>query len=80
MGTITISVDDDVEKQFRTVVQRQLGKKKGALGKGVTAAMEHWLKERQQMETAQAALSLLKKGFDLGKFKLKCREELYERR
>ena len=78
MGTITLSVRDDVEKVFRRMVQERYPMKKGALGRAVTEAMELWIRERQQEKVSERALELLKLDFDMGRRMFKTREELYD--
>lgn len=79
MGTITVNVKDDVEKEFRDLVRSVLGTKKGDLGKALNEAMRKWVYEKKQEEIAQEALKLLEQGFDFGKRLYRDRSELYER-
>ncbi len=79
MGTITINVNDDIEARFRMLARKVFSDKKGYLGKAVTSAMQKWIDEILQKRIAESELKLLEKGFEMGKFKLKSRAELYER-
>ncbi len=79
MGTMTISIDNDVEQQFRALAQKIYSKKKGYLGNAVTLAMKKWIDEMTQKQISERELKLLENGFEMGKFKFKSREELYER-
>lgn len=79
MGTITINVEDDVEKRFRVLARKVYPGKKGFLGKAVTSAMEKWIDEINQRKIAESEIELLEKGFKMGKLKFKSRAELYER-
>jgi hypothetical protein len=79
MGTITINVNDDVEKRFRALAQKVYPVKKGYLGKAVTSAMQKWIDEIVQKKISESELKLLENGFKMGKLKFKSRAELYER-
>jgi hypothetical protein len=79
MGTITVNVKDDVEKEFRKLVRSVQGTKKGDLGKAVTEAMQKWVYEKNQEKIAQEALKLLELKFNFGKRLYRDREELHER-
>ncbi|HLC84397.1 MAG TPA: hypothetical protein VJH22_01245 [Candidatus Nanoarchaeia archaeon] len=79
MTTITISVDTDVERDFRKQAAKQHHQKKGFLGDAITEAMKAWLdhlKERQILDQAQA---LWLKGHHFGKLTYTKRAELHER-
>ena len=78
MGTITINVNDDVEKMFRDIACATYGKKKGYLGKAVTEAMRSWIDEIRQKEIANNELKLLDTGFSMGRISV-TREEVHER-
>ena len=78
MGTITINVNDDVEKMFRDIACATYGKKKGSLGKAVTEAMRSWIDEVRQKEIAKNELKLLDTGFSMGRISV-TREEVHER-
>ncbi|MBI2583247.1 MAG: hypothetical protein HYW25_01145 [Candidatus Aenigmarchaeota archaeon] len=79
MGTITITVEDRVEKEFREIVKEQ-GGRKGDLGRAITEAMEKWAEEKKQKEIAERQMKLSEKGlYKLPKnWKFK-RDELYDR-
>ncbi len=79
MGTITISIDDEVEQQFRETVKRVLGDRKGILGRAVTEAMKAWIQEKSQAEIARTALELMDKEYHLGKRRYSTRKDLYDR-
>ena len=78
MGTITVNVKDDVEKEFRKLVRSVRGAKKGDLGKALTEAMQKWVYEKKQEKIAQEALKLLELKFNFGKRLYSNREELHE--
>lgn len=77
MGTITISVDDDVEKKFRKTASTKYGKRKGYLGEAITEAMQTWLKA--ESGNVKKAFELLEKGRNSGGLLYKSRDELHGR-
>jgi len=74
MGIITVTLDDEVEKKLRN-----FAKGKGALGKTLSQAAKNWLEEQEQDKIKQKFLSIIKKGYPMGKIQYKKREELYDR-
>ena len=79
MGTITISIDDEIDRKFREVVTRVHGKRKGALGEATTEALSLWVKVKMQEEISRTALLLMEKEYDLGVRHYHTREDLHER-
>ncbi len=79
MGTITINVDDDLEKKFRKTVIEEEGEGKGKLGGAVSEALSVWLNNKRQERISKHQLELMEMGFVLGKFKF-TRDELHERK
>ncbi len=79
MGTITVNVKDDVEKEFRKLVRGVHGARKGELGKALTEAMQKWVYEKKQEKIAQEGLKLLELKFNFGKRLYRDRNELHER-
>lgn len=77
MGTITVNVDDDVERKFRKAASAKYGKRKGYLGEAITDAMQTWLKA--ESSNVRKAFELLEKGHNSGGLTYKSRDELYER-
>lgn len=77
MGTITINVDDSIEKKFRKAASTKYGKRKGYLGEAVTEAMQTWLKA--ESGNVKKAMELLEKGHNSGGLLYKSRGELHER-
>lgn len=76
--TITVSVEEDVEKRFRKVASATYGKRKGYLGKALTEAMRAWEKNKKE-DVNMRALEMLNKGFSMGGLKTKDRSEWHER-
>ena len=79
MATITISVKDDVNKEFREVVKKKLGNGKGVLGKAVEEAIKEWVHREEQKEIAKQAMEMMNKGlYSLKGWKFN-RDEIYDR-
>ena len=79
MSTITISVKDEVDKEFRETVRKRLGQGKGVLGKAVEEAMESWIHDEKQKEIAKRAMEMMNKGlYTLKGWKFN-RDEIYDR-
>lgn len=76
MGTITLSIDDDEEEQFRKTVRQRYGNKKGSLGKAATEAFKEWRKKQEHFNTT---MQLLENGVSGGKVMYEDREELHDR-
>ena len=49
MGTITVNVKDEVEKEFKAVASIAHGGEKGYLEKVVTEAMQRWIEEKRKV-------------------------------
>lgn len=77
MGTITISIDDEIEKRFRKTASSKYGTRKGYLGEAVTEAMKVWIKT--ESGNVKKAMELLEKGHNSGGLLYKSRDELHER-
>ncbi len=79
MGTITISIDDEVERKFRERVKRVHGERKGALGQAATEALDLWVGKKSQEEIAKTALALMETTYNLGTWQYTSRDDLYGR-
>jgi hypothetical protein len=77
MGTITLSVRDDVEEKFRKMVDERSSRKKGSLGRAVTEAMELWIHDKEQEGVSRRALELLEHSFDMGERRFEARGDLH---
>jgi len=77
MGTITLTVRDEVEERFRKIVGERSQQKKGSLGRAVTEAMELWIHEKEQENLAKRAMELLEISFDMGEMMFTERGELH---
>jgi hypothetical protein len=77
MGVVTLSVDDDVEEEFRAAVEETSSKKKGALGEAATEAMRLWIRKKRQKTIAEQGLRLTETGFAMGERLYDEREDLH---
>jgi hypothetical protein len=75
--TITISLDENIEKGFKEKARLKYGKRKGSLAKAMNEALEEWLKSDSK-NTLEENLKLLESGIEMKKWKFN-REDLHER-
>ncbi len=75
--TITVNLDEAVEKKFKEKAILKYGKRKGSLAKALNEALEQWLKSDGK-DVLSENLRLLDTGIEMRKWKFK-REDLYER-
>ena len=80
MAIITISLDDDLNNEFREVVRKKIGERKGAIGEALGEALKQWIHEKEQRQIADEMVKIMEKGFKMGKLKIKSRGELYDRK
>jgi len=79
MATITISVKDEVNKEFRETVRKKLGQGKGVLGKAVEEAIQKWMHDEGQRKIAAELKRMMDKGlYSLKGWKFN-RDEIYDR-
>ena len=79
MGIITISMNDEVEKELRETVKKKIGVGKGVLGNAIEEAVKKWMHDEQQREIAERQIKLMEKGlYSLKGWKFN-RDELYDR-
>ncbi len=79
MAIITISVKDEVEKEFRETVKKKLGQSKGVLGKAVEEAMQRWVHDERQRQISAELKNMMDKGlYSLKGWKFN-RDEIYDR-
>jgi len=75
--TMTVNLDETIEKKFREKAWLKYGKRKGSLAMAMNEALEYWLKENNQ-DVLKENLKLLNDGIVMKKWNFK-REDLYER-
>ncbi len=75
--TITVNVEENVEREFRKKAESKYGKKKGYLGKALTEAMKVWSKKTDE-DIESRFIKLLESGIRMEKWKFN-RAELHER-
>ena len=75
--TVTVNLDEAIEKKFKEKAKLKFGNRKGSLAKALNEALEQWLKSDSQ-DVLGENLRLLDTGIEMKKWKFK-REDLYER-
>lgn len=76
---ITISINEESEKNFRRIAILKYGKRKGALGKALTEAIDEWVRELQEKDLTSKSLELMKKGVAKKKWRFN-RDDIYAER
>ena len=61
MATITINLDDELNKKFREIVKQKVGEGKGTIGKAIEEAIVSWIEEKKQVEIRKRMLEKLNK-------------------
>lgn len=79
MGTLTLSVDDEIETYFRKIVNDRYGQSKGVIGKAASEAFLNWAQDHDQAKIAERALRRMHTGQDMGKRLFRSRDELHDR-
>jgi hypothetical protein len=79
MKTVTISIDEAVDEQFRKEVNEHLGGGKGNLGRAVSEALRLWIDQVSQARLAVEMRELMHSGYEMGRLRYKKRADLYER-
>lgn len=52
MASINLSIDDELDKQFRDEVNKRMGMKKGNIKKAIEEAMREWIDRKALIETS----------------------------
>jgi len=79
MAIMTISIKDEVAKEFRQTVKKEIGEGKGVLGHAVEEAIKKWIEEKKQREIAERQKKFMKEGlYSLKGWKFN-RDEIYDR-
>ncbi len=76
VATMTINVEDNVARDFRSAVAAVMGKGKGKLGRAVSEALASWTAEKKS-RNLEKALAVMNAGYKLGK--LPSRDEIHRR-
>ena len=80
MGTITVSISNEIENKFREAVKAKMGIGKGKLGKAIEEAMTNWAAGDKTKELVERALKKLDEGLYEGKDYTFKREDAYSAR
>ena len=75
--TITIDLDEIVEKRFKEKARLKFGNGKGSIEKAMNEALEEWLKSDSN-DTLKENLRLLERGIEMKKWKFN-RKDLHDR-
>ena len=75
--TITINLDETIEKRFKERARLKYGNRKGSLAKAMNEALEEWLKSHNN-DTLKENLKLLESGIEMKKWEFN-REDLHGR-
>ncbi|NKQ38955.1 MAG: hypothetical protein HF967_05715 [Methanosarcinales archaeon] len=78
MGTITVNINDEIEKEFKAIANITHKDKKEYLERAIIEAIQRWIYEKKQEKITEEALKLLETNFDFGKRLYKNRSDLYE--
>lgn len=77
--TITIDVDQNLYKNFRKLAAIKYGNNKKCIEKAIDSAMKIWMEMQESENMDIRAIEELRKGYNLGGFRYKSRNEFHER-
>ena len=75
--TITIELDETIEKRFKEKARLKYGNRKDSIEKAMNEALEEWLKSDSN-DTLKENLRLLESGIEMKKWKFN-RKDLHDR-
>lgn len=75
--TVTINLDESIEKKFKEKARLKYGDRKGSLAKALNDALEKWLKGDDE-DILHENMKLLNTGVKMKKWEFE-RKDLYER-
>ena len=75
--TVTVNIDESIEKRFKEKARLKYGNRKGALALAFNEALTQWLKNDDQ-SLLKENMKLLNDGIEMKKWSFK-REDLYDR-
>ncbi len=77
--TLTVNIDEEIDKKFREAIIKAYGNKKGNIGKAVEDAFKLLIDNINSKNADIDLLNRLNKGYDLGGVIYNTRDELHER-
>ncbi len=75
--TVTVNLDESLQKRVKEKAKLKFGNRKGSLGKAFNEALEEWLNNDDQ-DILRENMRFLNEGIKMKKWKFS-REDLYER-
>lgn len=75
--TVTVNIDETIERRFKEKARLKYGNRKGALALAFNEALDNWLKSDDQ-DILKENMKLLNDGIEMKKWSFK-REDLYDR-
>lgn len=75
--TVTVNLDETLEKRFKEKARLKFGNRKGSLARALDEALENWLNNDDQ-DVLRENMKLLNNGIKMKKWSFN-REDLYER-
>ncbi|MFH1751624.1 MAG: hypothetical protein ABH821_01650 [archaeon] len=76
-SNVTIALEKKVENVLRSLASDKYNNKKGALAKVVSESLYLLSNKNRRQKAMERQFKLMDKGFNLGRIKVKCRDELY---
>ncbi len=80
MGNVTISLERDDEETLRAIAGSKYNNKKGSLAKVLGESLRLLSSKTGKNKAMTRQFKWMDQGFELGKIKVKKREEIYDRK
>lgn len=77
--TVTVNIDDEINRKFREAVIKAYGNKKGNISRAVEDAFKLLMNDINTKNADSDLLNRLNKGYNLGGIIYNTRDELHER-
>ena len=80
MGNVTITLENEDEETLRSIAGSKYNNKKGSMAKVVGESIRLLSSKTGKHKAMIRQFKWMDQGFNLGKIKVKAREEIYDRR